>query len=360
MSPLRHFHPVLESRLLPRSSVRRIELAGRPYALFRDANGRPGALADACPHRFAPLSLGRVRRDGTLACAYHGWHFDRDGRGVNPSQPGLRGCDTESLQVVDHQDCLWVAHRDTPLSALPGLAEAPFQPAGSYSRMFEVPLHVPFSNFIDVEHVLYIHATGLGTIQSHFGVPSDFKTRVADDEVVTSYRYSADSSAPSWLVGTNVLVERVSRFDPLRITDTITWENERRKSRSPLVVRITSFFVPETLHRTRVMWFASIHGRNPLVERMLPLIQRAVTPLLSLTTRQDQRFLNACGPIPFETTGMRLDRLDGPVVANLKALARSDYKPVLLTGPSLVVGGDGAREASDVSLACGGACGAAE
>lgn len=329
MSPLRHFHPVLESRLLPRSSVRRIELAGRPYALFRDREGRPAALADACPHRFAPLSLGRVRPDGTLACAYHGWYFDRDGRGVNPSQPGLRGCEAEALQVVDHHGALWVARRDTPITALPRLAEAPFQHSGSYARIFEVPLHVPFSNFIDVEHVLHIHGTGLGSIQSHLGATIDFKTRVSDDEVVTSYRYGAGASAPPWLAGTDVVVERVSRFDPLRITDTITWENTRRGTQSPLVIRIVSFFVPQTLQSTRVMWFASMQGRNPLVERLLPLIRHAVNPLLSLTTRQDQRFLNACGAIPFETTGMRLDRLDGPVVANLKALARSDYQPVL-------------------------------
>ena len=38
------------------------------------------ALVDACPHRLAPLSQGRVDPDsGCVQCPYHGWSFDTDG-----------------------------------------------------------------------------------------------------------------------------------------------------------------------------------------------------------------------------------------------------------------------------------------
>eukprot|EP00971_Amphidinium_carterae_P168400 3336522-Amphidinium_carterae.2 len=30
-------------------------------------------MLDACPHRSAPLSEGRVEEDGTLLCSYHAW-----------------------------------------------------------------------------------------------------------------------------------------------------------------------------------------------------------------------------------------------------------------------------------------------
>src|SRR6185437_5330737 len=39
--------------LLPRAVL------GRDILLFRDDAGRVGAIADTCPHRFAPLHLGR-------------------------------------------------------------------------------------------------------------------------------------------------------------------------------------------------------------------------------------------------------------------------------------------------------------
>jgi phenylpropionate dioxygenase-like ring-hydroxylating dioxygenase large terminal subunit len=34
---------------------------------------------DACPHRLAPLSEGRMEADGSLSCSYHGWRFDGSG-----------------------------------------------------------------------------------------------------------------------------------------------------------------------------------------------------------------------------------------------------------------------------------------
>ena len=46
------------------------------YVLFRDMAGVVRALEDRCPHRRAPLSLGRMRPDGRLQCGYHGWTFD--------------------------------------------------------------------------------------------------------------------------------------------------------------------------------------------------------------------------------------------------------------------------------------------
>ncbi|KAG2449744.1 hypothetical protein HYH02_005270 [Chlamydomonas schloesseri] len=63
-------------------------LLGIPLALWKDAQGQWRAVEDRCPHRLAPLSEGRVEKDGTLQCAYHGWQFD--GRGACTHIPQLR------------------------------------------------------------------------------------------------------------------------------------------------------------------------------------------------------------------------------------------------------------------------------
>src|SRR3954467_6974128 len=96
----RFFHPVLPAKELGRDPVR-VTIASRHYVLFRDASGTAAALDDTCPHRRAPLSQGRVRPDGRLACAYHGWNFDGQGKGIAPSQPKLAGCNTRSYQVAE-------------------------------------------------------------------------------------------------------------------------------------------------------------------------------------------------------------------------------------------------------------------
>src|SRR5271156_6130049 len=53
-----------------------------PVVLFRDAEGNVAGLPDRCPHRFAPLSKGRLV-DGTVECPYHGLRFDGHGKCVD-------------------------------------------------------------------------------------------------------------------------------------------------------------------------------------------------------------------------------------------------------------------------------------
>ena len=52
-------------------------------AIDEDASGSINCVADACPHRSAPLSMGRVGDDGNLRCFYHGWAFGAKGECVD-------------------------------------------------------------------------------------------------------------------------------------------------------------------------------------------------------------------------------------------------------------------------------------
>ncbi len=73
------FAAELKDRPLPRT------LLGEQVVMFRGPDGRPAALLDECPHRLAPLSLGRVV-DGVLQCGYHGMAFN--GQGACVRVPG--------------------------------------------------------------------------------------------------------------------------------------------------------------------------------------------------------------------------------------------------------------------------------
>ena len=57
-----------------------IQLLGKSLVIWRDRNQEWQCFEDACPHRLAPLSEGRVEADGTLLCAYHAWRFDGKGQ----------------------------------------------------------------------------------------------------------------------------------------------------------------------------------------------------------------------------------------------------------------------------------------
>ena len=62
----------------PDGPAKRMMLLGEPFVMFRDSEGRMGAVAESCPHRGASLYFGRVEDCG-IRCQYHGWKFDREG-----------------------------------------------------------------------------------------------------------------------------------------------------------------------------------------------------------------------------------------------------------------------------------------
>src|SRR5690606_25948242 len=54
---------------------------------FRDPEGKPGLMEEACPHRGASLLYGR-NEPGGLRCLYHGWKMGQDGTILDmPAEP---------------------------------------------------------------------------------------------------------------------------------------------------------------------------------------------------------------------------------------------------------------------------------
>ena len=65
-------------------ALARHEILGEPVLLGRTRTGQAFALRDICPHRAAPLSAGRLVKDGAgeaVECPYHGWTLP-PGRGL--------------------------------------------------------------------------------------------------------------------------------------------------------------------------------------------------------------------------------------------------------------------------------------
>ena len=53
-------------------------LLGENIVFYRQSDGKPVALEDACPHRKLPLSDGALQGD-SVVCGYHGLTFDCSG-----------------------------------------------------------------------------------------------------------------------------------------------------------------------------------------------------------------------------------------------------------------------------------------
>ncbi|HZQ79018.1 MAG TPA: aromatic ring-hydroxylating dioxygenase subunit alpha [Acidimicrobiia bacterium] len=187
----------LSSEVGGRRAVGRV-VHGTPLCLFREGSGRVGALLDRCPHRNVPLSLGRVRADGCLECAYHGWRFDASGacRAIpgldsEDGDVGRRGRAAEPVPCVEQDGFVWV---------WPGSAEPPgggpafrFPCVGApgydtvrRSLRAAGTLHAVAENALDVPHTAFLHG-GLFRGAGRAPVEIDVVVRAGADRIEAEY-----------------------------------------------------------------------------------------------------------------------------------------------------------------------------
>jgi renierapurpurin 18,18'-hydroxylase len=74
-----YWYPVGWAHELKPGEVTPVVIWQQAIAVYRSTNGQLHALEDACPHRGVALHKGKVQGD-YLACRYHGWQFDGEGR----------------------------------------------------------------------------------------------------------------------------------------------------------------------------------------------------------------------------------------------------------------------------------------
>ncbi|XXF77311.1 aromatic ring-hydroxylating dioxygenase subunit alpha [Myxococcaceae bacterium GXIMD 01537] len=321
----RFFHPVLAARDLKKTPVR-VEVAGRAYVLFRDGAGKPAALADACPHRFAPLSKGKVRPDGRLECPYHGWHFDGRGHGQSPSQPDLKKCDVRAYQVVERLGYLFLAGEDVPASAFPDFQPEGYEYNGAFTMLFQAPLHVALDNFSEDEHTPWVH-TRLGWNPNQTS-SIEFSAENFEDRTEVHYRAQQRPSALMAMLlvrpGDIFRNDWVTRFDPVRSAFTITWTSATGAPRH-FTTQVVIFMVPETATTTRFHVFSFVRLQNALLRPLLPLIRRAALVLSWFEIRDDARFIPTVADTPYSFKGMRLGKYDKPLIHQRKLLERIYY-----------------------------------
>lgn len=316
------FHPVLAARELGRAPVR-VQLANVSYVLFRGPDGKPAALLDRCPHRFAPLSQGKIASDGRLQCPYHGWRFDAQGQGQSPTQPELKKCDVPAMQVVEKLGYLWLTAPDVPPSAFPAFDPGDYTFNGAFAVPFAAPLHVVLDNFSEDEHTPFVH-TRLGWDEAHTR-DVQYEAHNLEDRTEVVYRAPQRASmvAPLLMIraGDTFHNQWTTRFDPVRTDYRIHWTGPNGAPR-PFFTRALIFMVPETDRTTVLHVFSFMRVTSPALRLLRPALKRAALVLSRREIEDDARFIPTVADTPFSFRGMRLGRYDKPLIHNHKLLER--------------------------------------
>lgn len=138
-----------------------VTIHGEALVLFRDARGAASAVQDRCPHRGVALSLGRIE-DGVLACPYHGWRFDGQGKcrlvpSLRPDQ-SIKDVSIRTYPVAEQDGYVWIWMSTIAPESGPDVIED----FASYSWLqgaidMDCEAILPIENNLDVCHAAFTH-----------------------------------------------------------------------------------------------------------------------------------------------------------------------------------------------------------
>lgn len=175
-------------------------IIGRDILLFRDAQGSAVALDNHCPHRSAPLHLGKLI-DGRIQCPYHGLQFSVDGACVhNPHhRDGTppAGARLNRYPLVEKDGLIWIWMGEPALAEPATLPDFGCHTDPSLARVsgtitIDAWYELITDNLLDLTHVEYVHAGILGSSAVSRGT----QEVVQDGTTVWSLRWCPDGEAP--------------------------------------------------------------------------------------------------------------------------------------------------------------------
>ena len=176
------------------------KICGESIVFYRGVDGAVAALEDFCPHRGAPLSLGRVI-EGKLVCGYHGLEMGCDGKTIAMPGQRVRGFPAiRSYPVVERHGFIWVWPGDPQQADAARIPECHWADSPEWAfggGMYHIACNYQLmvDNLMDLTHETYVHATSIGQKEID-ETPSTTKTE--GDEVITSRFMNGVQAPPFW------------------------------------------------------------------------------------------------------------------------------------------------------------------
>lgn len=176
------------------------KICNEAMVFYRGADAQVAALEDFCPHRGAPLSLGRVC-EGQLVCGYHGLVMGCDGKTVSMPGQRVRGFPPiRSFPVAERYGFIWAWPGDAAQADLDAIPKPIWHdnPQWAYGGgLFHIQCdyRLMIDNLMDLTHETYVHANSIGQKEID-EVPC--KTTTEGDVVVTSRFMHNIEAPPFW------------------------------------------------------------------------------------------------------------------------------------------------------------------
>jgi vanillate O-demethylase monooxygenase subunit len=204
-----------EGQLLPRTIMK------EPVVFYRTPDGKVAALEDRCPHRFAPLHMGKVINGDHLQCPYHGLEFDPSGacvlnpHGTKNIPPRAR---VRSYPATEKHKAIWIWMGDEPADPanVPNFSVLDNVPELHATKRDRITIKANYEliidNLLDLSHTSYLHEGILGNSET---VESEITVEQENEDIVVG-RHSTDVVAPGMFAMFLPSPRRVDKFAYMR------------------------------------------------------------------------------------------------------------------------------------------------
>jgi phenylpropionate dioxygenase-like ring-hydroxylating dioxygenase large terminal subunit len=312
-----------------------IRILDDPIVLFRESTGKVCALYDACPHRFAPLSLGKVK-DGAVVCGYHGLEFDGTGNCIrNPHGKGTipKALGVRAYPTAERYGMIWVWAGEADLADEDLLPSFPIMDDENFSWVFgelEVSANyeLVIDNLLDLTHVEFLHpllASEGGSQRTTFRSEHDGDTVSAfyetKDEAITGlFQLLWENEEKTATIRADMHWQPPTYFE-LETSMGVHAEFDENDARVPVLHLLT----PQSEDSTRYFWAAGrnrAHGNEEVAGMLHFGIQAAFVnedePMIkAVRSRMSSNDLFAHKPalLPWDEAGVRARRVLAKLIA---------------------------------------------
>lgn len=287
----------LTDQLLP------VKILGERVVLYRQSDGTPVALEDACVHRKLPLSMGRIKGDD-VECGYHGLRFNGAGACVLiPCSDYIpRNAKVRRYPLELRYGLLWIWMGDED-AADPGAIlsiahwdDPAWRKTDGDTMTVDCNYLYLTDNLLDPSHVAWVHPTSFGDA-SCVATPVDV---VASETGIYASRWMRNTEvAPLYrrFVPFEGACDRLQRYEvrfPCHAVVTATFipagmpECEATTSGAAFIMDSYNLLTPVDEGRTRYFWFQVHNARSSD-----PDASRALAQGVKAAFEEDRVILNA-------------------------------------------------------------------
>ena len=239
-------------------------ILSQPVLVYRGEDRVAAGIGNRCPHRFVPLSMGKVVGE-QVRCGYHGLGFDRTGKCVHNPHGPTGSLAVPSYPLIERHGLLWIWMGDADL-ADPSLIP-------DFNNLDETTSHIRrgylygnanyelmTDNILDLSHIEFLH-TALGT-----EAVGRAKVQVEQEgETLRAIRTMKDEVLPPGLAyvykSGDQVVERtmaVTWHAPANMVLNVTVTPTDRAAGWQTSTQTLHLFTPETEHSTHYFYVGSL------------------------------------------------------------------------------------------------------